>query len=104
MLSINIMPHSLSSVGVLHMRTSNPPFIVQASQSNPSLLLVSVSRDQIAIYFLQGVIAFSISARKNIGSGLVPIAKLFSTPLSRLEVLKYLLRLLQCLKNLTPLD
>ena len=56
-----------------------------------------VSRGQTAI-FLQGVIAFSISARKNIGSGVVPIAKLFLTPPSQPEVLKCLLSLPQCLK------
>ena len=56
-----------------------------------------VSRGQTTI-FLQGAIAFSISARKNIGSGVVPIAKSFLTPPSRPEVLKCLLSLPQCLK------
>ena len=56
-----------------------------------------VSRGQTTI-FLQGVIAFSISACKNIGSSVVPIVKSFLTPQSRPEVLKCLLSLPQCLK------
>ena len=43
--------------------------------------------------FLQGAIAISISVRKNIGSGVVPIAKSFLTPPSQPEVLKCLLSL-----------
>ena len=38
-------------------------------------------------YLLQGIITFSISARKKIWSGVVPIAKSFLTPLSPPEVL-----------------
>ena len=56
-----------------------------------------VSCGQTAI-FLQGIIALSISTRKNIGSGVIPITKSFLTPLSRLELLKCLLSLPQCLK------
>ena len=43
--------------------------------------------------FLKGVIAFSISARKNIGSGVVSIAKLLLTLPSQSEMLKCLLNL-----------
>ena len=66
-----------------------------ALELKPSLTLVS--RGQTAI-FLQGAIAFSISARKNTGSGVVPIAKSFLTPPSRPEVLKCLLSPPQWLK------
>ena len=38
------------------------------------------------LYFLQGAIAFNISARKEIGSGVIPIAKSFLTPPTRPEV------------------
>ena len=48
--------------------------------------------------FLQDAIDFSISARKNIGSGVVPIANSFLTPPSRPGVLKCLLSLPRCLK------
>ena len=43
--------------------------------------------------FLQGVIAFSISAHKNIGSGVVPIPKSFLTLPSQPEMLKCLVNL-----------
>ena len=56
-----------------------------------------VSHGQTAI-FLQGVMAFSINAHKNTGSGVISIAKLFLTPPSRLKVLKCLLSVPQCLK------
>ena len=49
-----------------------------------------VSCGQTAI-FLQGVIAFSISAHENIGSDVVPIAKSFLTLPGRPEMLKCLL-------------